>query len=289
MQEPDLTSTQGRAEAWGAVNSLADLRALSGAAKDDLAAEVAAHLGLDYSAIRAGRMLALLTPDEVARISGNGVSIELHTHRHRTPLETDLFKREILDNRRHIQEMTGRRPAHFCYPSGINRPAMLSVLDQCGVRSATTCIPGLASASTNQLLLPRFLDMQTVPQITYQSLAGGDRRPPVLAQSRRLAVGSSLLRGVVPGWGLFFVRCVPAIGPLWILATCESWLRARDNFISLGEQLACCTGTVTLVFASCSSLPLRPPSSYLCLRYWYLMGRDIDWNAGRDPASLEFT
>jgi peptidoglycan/xylan/chitin deacetylase (PgdA/CDA1 family) len=172
-QEPDLTTAQGRADAWGAVSSLADLRALSGAAKDELAAEVAAHLGLDYSAIRAGRVLALLTPDEVARISGSGVSIEMHTHRHRTPLDTGLFKREILDNRRHIQEMTGRRPAHFCYPSGVNRPAMLSILDQCGVRSATTCIPGLGSASTNPLLLPRFLDMQMVPQITYQSWLAG--------------------------------------------------------------------------------------------------------------------
>jgi len=171
--EADLTSGQGRAEVWEAVSSLASSRALSGAAKDDLAAEVSAHLGLDYEAIRASRILSLLRPDEVSQISGRGVSIELHTHRHRTPLDADLFKREVLENRRHIEEMTGRHPAHFCYPGGINRPAMLPVLDQSGIRTATTHFAGLGSSSTNPLLMPRFLDAQGVPETTYLSWLAG--------------------------------------------------------------------------------------------------------------------
>jgi len=171
--EADLTSAQGRAEAWEAVSSLVDSRALSGAAKDDLAAEVSAHLGLDYEAIRASRILSLLRPDEVSEISGRGVSIELHTHRHRTPLDPELLKREILENRHHIQEMTGRHPVHFCYPSGINRPAMLPVLHQSGIRTAAAHSPGLASCSTNPLLMPRFLDRQGVPEITYLSWLAG--------------------------------------------------------------------------------------------------------------------
>jgi peptidoglycan/xylan/chitin deacetylase (PgdA/CDA1 family) len=173
VKEPDLTSAGGRAIAWGAVNSVANSRALSGAAKDDLAAEVASHLGVDYAATRSERLLSLLTPEEVSEIAKRGVSVELHTHRHRAPLNADLFKGEILDNRRHIQDMTSRHPVHFCYPSGLSRQEMFPLLSQCGIRSAVTCEPRLGSASTNPLSLPRFLDMQTVPDITYLSWLTG--------------------------------------------------------------------------------------------------------------------
>jgi len=173
MHEPELASAQGRARAWEAVRDLAESRALSGAAKDDLAGEVAAHLGLDYAAIRGERVLTLMNAEEAAEVSRGGIDIQLHTHRHRTPQDPSLFRQEVQENWRHVREITGREPAHFCYPSGLHTPEMLPVLKQCGIRSATTCELQLCSASTVPLLLPRFLDMQSVPHTTFDSWLAG--------------------------------------------------------------------------------------------------------------------
>ena len=55
-----------------------------------------------------------MNPDEVAKVSREGVDVELHAHRHRRPLDRDLFRREISDNRKAIEQLTGRTPVHFC-------------------------------------------------------------------------------------------------------------------------------------------------------------------------------
>ena len=39
----------------------------------------------------------------------------------------------------------GRSATHFCYPSGDYSRDFLPWLRQLGIRSATTCVPGLAS------------------------------------------------------------------------------------------------------------------------------------------------
>ena len=48
-----------------------------------------------------------------------GIDFQLHTHRHRTPLDRDRFVGEIRENRAVVEEMTGSNErVHFCYPSG---------------------------------------------------------------------------------------------------------------------------------------------------------------------------
>jgi hypothetical protein len=42
-----------------------------------------------------------------------------------------------------------------------------------GVTSATTCEPGLATARSQDLLLPRFLDDSSVDLIRFQSFVAG--------------------------------------------------------------------------------------------------------------------
>jgi peptidoglycan/xylan/chitin deacetylase (PgdA/CDA1 family) len=99
----------------------------------------------------------------------------LHTHRHRTPANRDLFLREIRDNARRIHELTGRTPEHFCYPSGVTSPQFLPWLRECGVRSATTCSQALAKASDEPLMLPRFLDASGVDDLDFESWLSGIR------------------------------------------------------------------------------------------------------------------
>lgn len=119
---------------------------------------LAERLKVDLAAISRRRILHLMTTEEVKRVSSEGASVELHTHRHRVSPDRDLFWREIDDNRDRIRAITARNPRHFCYPSGCWRHDFCGWLKDCGVVSATTCDPGLASAACSPYLLPRILD-----------------------------------------------------------------------------------------------------------------------------------
>jgi len=73
-------------------------------------------------------------------------------------MDRDRFLREIDDNRRLIEEISGRAARHFCYPSGLYRPHYFPWLRERGVISAATCEPGLASRKTDPMRTPRLVD-----------------------------------------------------------------------------------------------------------------------------------
>jgi peptidoglycan/xylan/chitin deacetylase (PgdA/CDA1 family) len=146
---------------------------LSAIEKDALAEELARRLHVDYSRIRDHRLLYLMTPAEVREVSRNGVAVELHTHRHRTPRDRALFDREINDNRDEIIRITQREPKHFCYPSGDYVPEFYGWLRAAGVQSATTCVPGLAARTSNPYELPRLLDVETLSRIEFEGWLTG--------------------------------------------------------------------------------------------------------------------
>ena len=145
----------------------------TGAEKDEIAAQLAKVLNIDYEKLKAKRILQLMNDRELQEIARNGVDLQLHTHRHRTPEDELLFRREIQENRSRIQELTASTPIHFCYPSGVYRPEFLPWLRQEGVVSATTCDSGLASRQSESLLLPRFIDHQNRTQIEFESWLTG--------------------------------------------------------------------------------------------------------------------
>lgn len=153
--------------------SFTDQHHFSSEQKNDLAAELARVLGLNYPELLMRRIAQLMTPEEIAQLSAAGIKFELHTHRHRTPRDRDLFVREIEDNRRALEEMTGVRPAHFCYPSGDYDLKFLPWLAQNGVASATTCEGGLASVTSQPLLLPRFIDTTGQTELDFESWLTG--------------------------------------------------------------------------------------------------------------------
>jgi len=184
----DLTTGQGRASATSAVKDFARQNRLSAEEKDQLAERLAGRLGVDYQRLLGERILHLMTPQEVARLAEAGVDVQLHTHRHRTPLDRALFHREIQDNRRRILEMTGARADHFCYPSGFHRPEFLPWLAEQNVTSATTCQPGLATPSSHRLLLPRLVDHSQLSQVEFEGWLAGvaavlPRRTPAAASA----------------------------------------------------------------------------------------------------------
>lgn len=168
-----LRSAAGRRNALAAVVRHAEREHLSATEKDQLARHVAEVLQVDYDALSAKRILRLMTPQEVATLSAAGIDFQLHTHRHRTPVDRDAFAREIEDNRRSLIEMTGDTPQHFCYPSGVYEPDFFPWLRELGVRSATTCETGIARADTDPLLLPRLIDTSNLALVEFESWTSG--------------------------------------------------------------------------------------------------------------------
>jgi peptidoglycan/xylan/chitin deacetylase (PgdA/CDA1 family) len=167
---PDVSSLFGAATSWNLADAAGRARAhrdimaftareqLSLPERSALAERLTDLLGDDYDAIRAKRILTVMTPEEAAEVARQGVDVELHTHRHRTPEDHALFLREIDDNRARIAKIRDGTPRHFCYPSGVYRDEFLPWLREAGVTTATTCDPGLASPRSEPLLLPRLVD-----------------------------------------------------------------------------------------------------------------------------------
>jgi peptidoglycan/xylan/chitin deacetylase (PgdA/CDA1 family) len=145
----------------------------TGLQKDEIAAQLARVLKIDYDSLRAKRILQLMNERELQEISRNGVDVQLHTHRHRTPEDEALFRKEIQENRSTIHKATATEPVHFCYPSGVYRPAFLPWLRKENVVSATTCDAGLAARDSESLLLPRFIDHQNRAQLEFESWITG--------------------------------------------------------------------------------------------------------------------
>lgn len=148
-------------------------KGLSTSEQDCVARQIAERLGIDYDDLVKRRILQIVRMEEAQQIWRAGIDLQLHTHRHRTPRDRALFEREIRDNSNCILELTGKRPAHFCYPSGDYIPEFLPWLRELGVASATTCETGLACADSGDLTLPRVLDDSRVSPIRFESFVCG--------------------------------------------------------------------------------------------------------------------
>jgi peptidoglycan/xylan/chitin deacetylase (PgdA/CDA1 family) len=168
-----LGSAEACQDAASRLVQWADSQNLTGEQKDQVAARLARCLQIDYDELRAKRILQVMNQQEVRQLAEAGVDFQLHTHRHRTPLNEDLFRRELRDNRAWISSATGQVGNHFCYPSGVYRLEFLPWLSAEQVVSATTCEPGLASPRHNPLLLPRVVDTTGSTDLDFEGWATG--------------------------------------------------------------------------------------------------------------------
>ncbi len=168
----DLTTPAGVKSAWRQLLTYAREH-LDARGKDALLGKLAAAVGIDYAEIVRKRLFCLMTPQEVCELARAGVDFQLHTHRHRTPFDRELFVREIRDNRERITGSTGCEPMHFCYPLGFHRPEFLPWLSEERVVSATTCDSGLASRASKPLLLPRVVDQLSLAPIEIEGWITG--------------------------------------------------------------------------------------------------------------------
>lgn len=178
-KEPMSFDLGGRVRRDGAFDALASAcvaRRSSSEEKDAVLATVAERLNIDYPTLLRRRLLHLMSPEEVARLPKELIDIQLHTHRHRVPMNDQAFEREIVENRREIAAMTGRSEAlttHFCYPSGVTHRSFSGWLRRLGVVSATTCFPGIASADSDPLMLPRLIDTVNIADVEFEGWLTG--------------------------------------------------------------------------------------------------------------------
>jgi peptidoglycan/xylan/chitin deacetylase (PgdA/CDA1 family) len=136
---------------------------------------VATAVGEDYDRLCDLGILHLMTPSEVSELPRFGVSVQLHTHRHRAPGNETLFRAEIRDNREHIGSMgiPATTLTHFCYPSGESRIEFFDWLKAEGVQTATTCAAGLASRRSLPLALPRLIDTCNITPLEFEGWLTG--------------------------------------------------------------------------------------------------------------------
>jgi peptidoglycan/xylan/chitin deacetylase (PgdA/CDA1 family) len=143
--------------------------------KESFAIELAHRIGVDHNHIREKGILYLMAPSEVSELSQFGVTVQLHTHRHRTPDDEALFRREIHDNRDAITRTapTSTELNHFCYPSGYYKPKFFRWLEMEKIVSATTCKPGIASRESARFELPRLIDTCSLPSVAFEGWLTG--------------------------------------------------------------------------------------------------------------------
>lgn len=119
------------------------------------------------------RRFHLVTPAMARALLADGIELQLHTHRHRYPFDSDLLLREIDDNRRVLTLLGMPAATHLCYPSGEWREDTFAILHTLGIQSATTCLPGLNSSDTHPLALRRFLDADDVDEVEFDAEISG--------------------------------------------------------------------------------------------------------------------
>lgn len=151
----------------------------NGAAKDAWLRQASHASGARYDDLTQQRILTIMRPDEVAELAADGCDVQLHTHRHRMPLDEASFRAEIASNREIIVRTTGRVPRHFCYTSGRFRGRYLPWLEREDVLTATTTQPGLVGRDTPPLLMPRLVDHTGLSEAEFEAWTSGvaDRLP----------------------------------------------------------------------------------------------------------------
>jgi peptidoglycan/xylan/chitin deacetylase (PgdA/CDA1 family) len=165
----DLRSPESRADELKALDNFAKQNGLSAREKDSLAQDFARKIGVDWQEILEERLLHIMTPGEAAELASAGLDLQLHTHRHRTPRDEPAFRRELDDNAVRLENMTGHKPSHFCYPSGVHYPGYTEWLARWGADSAVTCELGLAEADNNVMMLPRLCDRTGLTDVEFEA------------------------------------------------------------------------------------------------------------------------
>ncbi|MGH9620453.1 MAG: polysaccharide deacetylase family protein [Bryobacteraceae bacterium] len=154
---PATLDEGGRASCGREIFGFSERNKMGGREKDDLLAELAGRLGIDYRQLCRDRVLHLANPEEI-RLWAREADLQLHTHRHRVSRQQETMYQELRDNITALEQMIGGSRRHLAYPGGACIPEYSTWLSQFGLQSAASCETGLASAASDPMLLPRVME-----------------------------------------------------------------------------------------------------------------------------------
>lgn len=141
--------------------------------QQQLAKRFADLLDVDYHEIDSSRILSLINNQEIKYLDENGIGIELHTHRHRFPVDDALARDEVARNRAVLEPIAGRPMRHFCYPSGDWSTLHWPILESLGVSSATTCDREFVQSRDSRYAMPRILDDSRMSALEFEAEVSG--------------------------------------------------------------------------------------------------------------------
>ena len=120
-----------------------------------------------------------MTPEQLRKVHENGLTIELHGHRHQSVDMPGIdLAREIADNRAALLRAGITTPArHFCYPRGDLVPGIDVQLARHHVLSATTTRRALNPPGTPPHRLARLLDSPRISQFAFEAWLAGLYQP----------------------------------------------------------------------------------------------------------------
>jgi len=130
-------------------------------------------LNVDYEKLNQDRLFGLVNVDELNQLQEYGVDIQLHTQRHTFPVDEDISRKEIQDNKQAINPFLNSEMTHFCYPSGVWSSRHWKVLEQEEIKTATTCQTGFVDEKSPRFAWPRVLDSSRVSQIEFEAEVSG--------------------------------------------------------------------------------------------------------------------
>jgi peptidoglycan/xylan/chitin deacetylase (PgdA/CDA1 family) len=163
----------GQCRAFQMIRQFAISNQLSSLEKDNLLAQLAERIEVDYRDLCRKRVLHLIKPEEAKELAKRGVDLQFHTHRHRAYQTREKMFAELEENRQRLVAYTLKEPHHFCYTSGFYLPEYPRILREYGILSATTCEGGLCSSKTDRMLLPRLVDTVSLSDLEFRAWLSG--------------------------------------------------------------------------------------------------------------------
>lgn len=149
----------------------------AGSAREAELRRIGVLAGVDADAVLASRAFNLMTPVELRQASQDGFDLQLHTHTHRMPdFDLNRIRGEVEANRDALATITLDRPdrfTHFCYPGGVYHPSLFPLLEELGIKSATTTDAGLVAAGDNMLAMRRILDCESMSDLEFEARLTG--------------------------------------------------------------------------------------------------------------------
>lgn len=130
-------------------------------------------LDQDYNLLNKSRILNLLNQRELKECEEGSMDIELHTHRHKFPIDKEIANYEIEKNKARINPLLKKPMSHFCYPSGEWSKDHWPILRSQNIKTSTTCENGLITAKTPFHAWSRFLDSARVSQLEFEAELSG--------------------------------------------------------------------------------------------------------------------